>query len=68
MIREGRPVAGVNCARHIRINQDKKPTKRFNAVGVGEGWARWAGSSLWTDSASVCKRANMIAHISYHIS
>lgn len=45
MIREGPPVAGVNCARHIGINQDKKPTKRFNAVGVGEGWARWAGSS-----------------------
>lgn len=35
MIREGPPVAGVNCARHIRINQDYKPTKRFNAVGGG---------------------------------
>lgn len=38
IIREGPSAAEANCARHIRINQEKKPTKRFTAVGVGEQW------------------------------
>lgn len=51
--------AEANCARHLLINEEKKPTKRFNAVRVGGAMgcrsSAMSRKQLWTDAASVCE-------------